>query len=84
MWTVYMTCSMHLDRETTKQEVYVVKGLDLALVRLPAIEALNLVAKICMINTDKETFVSRFPKLFSGLGCLTLSWPEPPYGGLMS
>ena len=65
------TCSMHLDKETTRQEIYVVKGLDLALVGLPAIEALNLVAKVCMINTDKETFVSRFPKLFSGLGCLT-------------
>ena len=37
----------------------------------PAIEVLNLVAKICTINTDKETIVSRFPKLFSGLGCLT-------------
>ena len=29
------TCLMRLDKETTKQEVYVVKGLDLALVRLP-------------------------------------------------
>ena len=62
---------MRLDKETTRQEIYVVKGLDLALVGLPAIEALNLVAKVCMINTDKETFISRFPKLFSGFGCLT-------------
>lgn len=65
------TCSMRLDKETSEQEIYVVKGLDLALVGLPAIEALNLVAKICNINIDKETIVSRFPKLFSGLGCLT-------------
>ena len=31
----------------------------------------NLITKICAINTDKETIVSKFPKLFSGLGCLT-------------
>ena len=65
------TCSMRFDKESTQQEVYVVKGLDLAFVGLPATEALNLVAKICTINTDKETIVLRFPKLFSGLGCLT-------------
>ena len=64
------TCSMRFDKESTQQEFYAVKSLDLALVGLPAIEALNLVAKICTINTDKETIVSRFPKLFSGLGCL--------------
>ena len=62
---------MRCDKESTRQEVYVVKGLDLALVGLPAIEALNLVTKICNINTDEETIVSRFPKLFTGLGCLT-------------
>ena len=65
------TCSMRCDKESTRQELYVVKGLDLALVGLPAIEALNLVTKICNISTDKETIVSRFPKLFTGLGCLT-------------
>ena len=62
---------MRLDKESTRQEVYVIKGLDLTLVGLPAIEVLNLVTKICAINTDKETNVSKFPKLFSGLRCLT-------------
>ena len=65
------TCSMHLDKETTKQEVYVVKGLDLALVGLPAIETLSLITKVHTISTSKETIPSKFPKLFSGLGCLT-------------
>ena len=65
------TCSMRVDKKTTRQEVYVVRGLDLALVGLPAIEALNLVTKICAINTDKEAIVCRFLKLFAGLGCLT-------------
>ena len=46
------TCSMCLDKETTKQEVYVVKGLDLALVGLPAIEALSLITKVHTISTN--------------------------------
>ena len=56
--------------ECTRQEVCC-HSLDLALVGLPAVEALNLVTKICAINTDKETVVFRFPKPFSGLRCLT-------------
>ena len=66
---------MCLDKETTRQEVYFVKGLNLVIVRLPAIEALNVATKVRIyvytINTNKETIVSRFPKLFSGFGCLT-------------
>ena len=65
------TCSMHLDKESTSQEVYVVKGLDLALVGLPAIEALSLVTRVNTISTSKENIVSKFPKLFTGLGYLT-------------
>ena len=63
MWTVYMLNALGQRDDKTR-------GLHCqrSLVGLPAIE---LVAKICMINIDKETFVSRFPKLFSGLGCLT-------------
>ena len=50
------TCSMRLDKESTAQEVYVVKGLDLALVGLPAIEALSLVTRVHTISsTSKET-----------------------------
>ena len=30
-----------------------------------------IVTKICAINTDNEAIVSRFPKIFSGLGSLT-------------
>ena len=65
------TCSIRLAKESTSQEVYVVKGLDLALVGLPAIEALSLVTRVYTISTSKETIVFKFPKLFTGFGCLT-------------
>jgi len=41
---------MHLDKEATKQVIYVIKGLNLALARLPTIKALNLVTKIFTID----------------------------------
>ena len=41
---------MCLDKETTRQEVYFVKGLNLAIVGLSAIEALNLAAKVHTYN----------------------------------
>ena len=49
------TCSMCLDKETTRQEVYVVKGLDLALVGLPAIEVLQ---RYVQSTLTKKRFIS--------------------------
>ena len=40
------------------------------LLGLPAITSLNLVTKICGIQLDKDTAVSKFPELFTGLGKL--------------
>ena len=64
------TCSMRLDKESTAQEVYAVKELNLAFVGLLAFEALSLITKVHTISTSKETIVSEFSKLFTGLGCL--------------
>ena len=70
MWSVHMLNASR-QRDYKTRSLYVVKGLDLALVGLPAIEALSLVTKVHTISTSKETIASKFPKLFSGLGCLT-------------
>ena len=62
------TCSMRLAKESTSQEVYVVKGLDLALVGLPAIEALSLVTRVHTISTSKENYCFQIPKAFHRSG----------------
>ena len=46
------------------------KDLHVPLVGFPAINALNLVAKVCDMTISKETVLTRFPRLFSGLGRL--------------
>ena len=55
------TCSVRLDKESTRQEVYVIKGLDLALVGLPAIEVLNLVTKSVPSTLTKKILSPNFP-----------------------
>ena len=59
--------------KTTNQPVYVVKGLKINLLGLPAILALDLVARI---EETVETFfhiVEKYPTLFQGLGNPTTS-----------
>ena len=46
------------------------KDLHVQLVGFPAINALSLVAKVCDMTISKETVLTRFPQLFSGLGRL--------------
>ena len=53
-----------------KLHVYVVKDLKTNLLGLPAITALNLVARIQSISSSKESIISRYPELFTGLGTL--------------
>ena len=53
-----------------KLHVYVVKDLKTNLLGLPAITALNLVARIQSISSSKESIMSRYPELFTGLGTL--------------
>ena len=57
--------------KTTKQKVYVVKGLRTNLLGLPAIIALNLVAKLEeMVGASTHTVVEKYPILFQGLGSM--------------
>ena len=53
-----------------KLYVYVVKDLKTNLLGLPAITALNLVARVQSISGSKESVMKRHPKLFTGLGTL--------------
>ena len=53
-----------------EEEIYVVKNLHMPLLGLLAITSLNLVTKICEIQLDKDTVVSKFTELFTGLGKL--------------
>ena len=63
MWSVHMLNASR--QKDYKTEVYVVKGLDLALVGLPTIEALSLVTKVHIVSTSKVTIPSKFLKLIS-------------------
>jgi len=64
------TGTLKKDTQVVEEEIYVVKDLHMPLLGLPAITSLNLVTKICGIQLDKDTVVSKFPELFTGLGKL--------------
>ena len=62
----------HKDKEA-QQQVFVVDNLKTNLIGLPAIIALNLVARTDTIQTkptESSTWQERFPKVFQGLGTL--------------
>ena len=59
--------TLQLKTKIVKEEIFVVKNLHKPLVGLPAIQVLNLVMKISTIRWSKETILSRFPQLFTGL-----------------
>ena len=54
---------------TTEQHCYVVTGLSKPLLGRPAIEQLNLLARVQAIE-ETLTPIQKFPKLFTGLGKL--------------
>ena len=53
------------------EEIYVIQGLQMPLVGRPAISSLNLVARVTLIQTDRDTIVNKYPQLFKGLGQMT-------------
>ena len=53
-----------------KLRVYVVKDLRTNLLGLPAITALNLVARVQSISDPKQSIMRKYPKIFTGLGTL--------------
>ena len=52
------------------KKVFVVKNLHKPLIGLPALKALNLVAKVYTVHWTKEAVISQFLQLFTGLGRL--------------
>ena len=52
------------------EDIYVVKGIKEPLLGKPAIEKLNLLARINEIQSQsyKEGFKAKYPQLFHGLG----------------
>ena len=52
-----------------QEEIFVVQKLQKALLGKPAIEALNLVARVNTVNRS-EAISSKYPALFTGLGLL--------------
>ena len=60
---------VHKDN-TVEEVIYVVKGLRKALIGRPAITSLQLVSQVNQVDFTKQKVVSKFPKLFKGLGII--------------
>ena len=50
------------------EEVYETKGLQMPLVERPVISSLNLVARVTLIQTDRDTIVNKYPQLVKDFG----------------
>ena len=55
---------------TVKEQIYVVRGRQKALIGRPAITVLQLVCHVNTVDSIKQEVVLRFPKLFKGLGTI--------------
>ena len=65
------TGSLSHDNMETDEEIFVIEGLSMPLVGRPAISKLNLVARVILIQADREAVAEQFPELFKGLGQMT-------------
>lgn len=61
---------VHQGNQGSIETIYVVDGLHLALVERPTIKSLHFLANIAQVKKSKQKTVSRFLKLFTGLGCI--------------
>ena len=62
-------CTMETDKYYSVQDVYVVRGLSLALLGRPAIESLRIIGQVNLSSVHvADKYKSKFPKLFKGLG----------------
>ena len=52
------------------EDIFVIQGLQMPLVGRPAMSSLNLVARITLIQTDRDTIVNKYPQLLP-LGQMT-------------
>ena len=60
--------TLHSANTTALQDIYVVKGLQKALLGRPAIEALGVAVRVDQILDCKAAVTAKFPQLFHGLG----------------
>ena len=63
-----INAELRRDQSEMEEKVYIVKVLQNALVGRPAIQALNLVARIETVHSN--FMVQKFPELFGGLGTM--------------
>ena len=62
-------CTMETKKCYSVQDVYVVRGLSLALLKRPAIESLRIIGQVHLSSVDaSNTYKAKHSKLFKGLG----------------
>ena len=67
----YIEATLTRNLVRINEKIYVVSGLQNVLVGRPAIQALNLVARLETVNNDpKQQMIQKFPELFTGLGTM--------------
>ena len=57
-------------QKSTREEIYVVRGLKTNLLGLPAISSLQLIQRVCSTEGELRDIKKQFPKVFNGLGTL--------------
>ena len=62
--------TLQKDQSKTQEQIYVVRELQKALLGRPAIESLGLLIRVDEVLSSKTVVVSKFPHLFTGLGCM--------------
>ena len=72
--TDHFFCNLSYKDRESQQQIYVVDDLKSNLLGLPAIIALHLVTRTDSVQTEtteNQSWLQRFPKVFSGLGNLS-------------
>ena len=64
------TATLQLDKQEVREEMFVIPELKNALLGQPAIKSLNLLSRVCSVESDTAKIVADHPKLFEGLGNL--------------
>lgn len=64
------TAELEWSTSKVQEEVFVVAGMKNSLLGRPAIQSLNLLAKVCSVKSTTSRIIAEHPKLFHGLGNL--------------
>ena len=64
------TANLKHKTQEVKEEIFVVRGLQMSLIGRPAIEALGLVSRVSSVEDHGQAVIAKFPQLFQGLGTL--------------